>query len=107
MLSHYFNELERVLILGGGRKCYNFFSLTNCADIHSTIWIFSWKFSSGDGKDVGFVAPCGGCRQIIYEFGHSTNCTVLMVENSGKECRKMAIKDLLPGAFGPDALLNN
>ena len=61
-------------------------------------------FVSSNNED--FIAPCGGCRQIIYEFGYATDCTVLMVKFPGKECKKTTIGQLLPYAFGPDALKN-
>ena len=52
----------------------------------------------------GVASPCGGCRQIIYEFGHATNCTVLMVKGED-ECIRTTIKELLPEGFaGPDDL---
>src|SRR6478736_6089473 len=44
------------------------------------------------------TAPCGACRQVIFEFGPTARglsfCT-------GKETIDTTITDLLPGAFGP------
>ena len=50
-----------------------------------------------------FCVPCGGCRQVIAEFGYSNNCLVLLVKPSG-ERRETTIRDLLPDAFTPEAL---
>ena len=51
-----------------------------------------------------FPSPCGGCRQIISEFGFASNCVVIMVKYPGNECLRTTIKQLLPHAFTPDAL---
>lgn len=47
-----------------------------------------------DLKDY-FITPCGGCRQIIAEFGYSTKCRVILVKSSG-EYKRTNIIDLLP-----------
>ena len=45
--------------------------------------------------------PCGGCRQVLWEFGPSS----LVVAESTTGPRSMwALEDLLPEAFGPDDL---
>ena len=44
------------------------------------------------------VAPCGGCRQKLAEFG-SGEVSVTMGTTAGAE-RRTTIADLLPGAFG-------
>ena len=51
-----------------------------------------------------FPSPCGGCRQIISEFGYAADCVVIMVKYPGNECLRTTIKQLLPHAFTPDAL---
>ena len=43
------------------------------------------------------VAPCGRCRQLIFEHG-GNDCLVLMPEGV------MTMKQVLPGAFGPNDL---
>ena len=43
------------------------------------------------------VAPCGRCRQLIFEHG-GNDCLVLMPEGV------MTMKQVLPGAFGPPDL---
>ncbi len=48
----------------------------------------------GDGA---YLAPCGRCRQVLYEFG-GPELQVLAGE------RVVVLDDLLPGAFGPDDL---
>lgn len=47
-------------------------------------------------------APCGACRQVIYEFG--PDALVLMANVGQKGFDSMTIRDLLPRAFGPEAL---
>ncbi len=42
-------------------------------------------------------SPCGGCRQVLAEFGLDT--FVLMANGQGKLLKKLKVKDLLPGAF--------
>lgn len=47
------------------------------------------------------TAPCGGCRQVINEFGpHSRVVSVC----SGPERIDATLEELLPGAFGPKNL---
>ena len=47
-------------------------------------------------------SPCGGCRQVMAEFGLDT--IVLMADSSGKLVKEMTVKELLPEAFTPDHL---
>lgn len=47
--------------------------------------------------DGNFLAPCGRCRQLIFE--HGGNETLLMTPDGAKEMREM-----LPWAFGPENL---
>lgn len=44
------------------------------------------------------TAPCGACRQVIYEFGPKAR--VISTCNGGQEV-DVSIDALLPGAFGP------
>ena len=46
--------------------------------------------------------PCGSCRQVLAEFGLAM--PVLIVDNDGAIVRRTTLRDLLPGAFGPDQL---
>jgi cytidine deaminase len=46
------------------------------------------------------AAPCGACRQVLWEFGPD-----LVVEAVGPESRKQwRMRELLPEAFGPESL---
>jgi cytidine deaminase len=47
-------------------------------------------------------APCGGCRQVISEFGLET--LVIIADAVGKVVQEVPISDLLPGAFLPEHL---
>lgn len=48
-------------------------------------------------------SPCGGCRQVLAEFGLET--IVLMADRNGKILKEATVKELLPEAFMPDHLL--
>lgn len=48
-------------------------------------------------------SPCGGCRQVMAEFGLDT--TVLIANGAGKLLQELTVKDLLPEAFTPEHLI--
>lgn len=46
----------------------------------------------------GAAAPCGACRQFLYEFG--PRCTVLLVDSeSGQVMRRAKLDEFLPNGF--------
>jgi cytidine deaminase len=45
--------------------------------------------------------PCGGCRQVLWEFGPSS---IVVAETLGGDRAMWALEDLLPEAFGPNDL---
>jgi cytidine deaminase len=47
-------------------------------------------------------SPCGGCRQVMAEFGLDT--IVLMADGKGKIIKETTVKELLPEAFTPNHL---
>ena len=47
-------------------------------------------------------APCGACRQVLYEFGPDLPVVFPSVDASGYQVQPMG--ELLPGAFGPARL---
>ncbi|MEZ0397149.1 MAG: cytidine deaminase [Anaerolineales bacterium] len=47
-------------------------------------------------------SPCGGCRQVMAEFGLETR--VLIGDGEGRLLRETTVADLLPGAFTPQDL---
>jgi cytidine deaminase len=47
-------------------------------------------------------SPCGGCRQVLVEFGLDT--VVLIANGEGKILKEMTVKNLLPEAFLPEHL---
>lgn len=47
-------------------------------------------------------APCGGCRQVMAEFGLDT--IVLLADGNGKLVKETTVSELLPEAFTPDRL---
>ena len=51
---------------------------------------------AGDGRP---LAPCGRCRQLLFEAGGSR-----LLVDGGEGARAVPLGDLLPSAFGPDDL---
>jgi cytidine deaminase len=47
-------------------------------------------------------SPCGGCRQVLAEFGLGT--IVLIADGEGKLQKQMTVSELLPEAFTPKHL---
>ena len=47
-------------------------------------------------------SPCGGCRQVLAEFGLDT--LVLIANGQGELLKEMTVKELLPEAFTPEKL---
>ena len=47
-------------------------------------------------------SPCGGCRQVLAEFGLDT--VVLMADKNGKLVKETTVRELLPEAFTPEKL---
>src|SRR5215216_1276364 len=47
-------------------------------------------------------SPCGGCRQVLAEFGLDT--IVLMADRNGKLIKETTVRELLPDAFTPEQL---
>ena len=46
--------------------------------------------------------PCGGCRQVLREFGEGI--TVIAENADGSQRKFWSVADLLPDSFGPDDL---
>jgi len=47
-------------------------------------------------------SPCGGCRQVMAEFGLDT--IVILADGKGRIVEETAVENLLPGAFTPEHL---
>jgi len=47
-------------------------------------------------------SPCGGCRQVLAEFGLDT--LVVLADGSGKVIKETTVRELLPDAFQPQHL---
>ncbi|MBL8088955.1 MAG: cytidine deaminase [Anaerolineales bacterium] len=50
-------------------------------------------------------SPCGGCRQVMAEFGLDT--VVLLADGEGKLKKETTVNELLPEAFTPKHLVVN
>ena len=51
---------------------------------------------AGDGEP---IAPCGRCRQLLFEHGGAD-----LLVDAGEDAVPIALAQLLPDAFGPDDL---
>jgi cytidine deaminase len=47
-------------------------------------------------------SPCGGCRQVLAEFGLDTS--VVIADGDGKVIKETTVRELLPDAFQPKHL---
>jgi cytidine deaminase len=47
-------------------------------------------------------SPCGGCRQVMAEFGLDT--IVILADGNGRIVKEMTVRELLPEAFTPEHL---
>src|SRR5512141_333036 len=47
-------------------------------------------------------SPCGGCRQVMAEFGLDT--IVLLADGNGRLVKQTTVRELLPEAFTPEKL---
>ena len=47
-------------------------------------------------------SPCGGCRQVMAEFGLDT--IILLADGNGKLVKQTTVRELLPDAFTPEQL---
>jgi len=47
-------------------------------------------------------SPCGGCRQVMAEFGLDT--IILLADGNGKLIKETTVRELLPDAFTPHHL---
>ena len=47
-------------------------------------------------------SPCGGCRQVMAEFGLDT--IVLVADGTGRLLKETSVRELLPEAFTPEHL---
>jgi cytidine deaminase len=54
-------------------------------------------------SEAGVTPPCGGCRQVLYEFG-GPELRVIAGSLAGDERREWTLGELLPSAFGPHDL---
>ncbi|MBN1621422.1 MAG: cytidine deaminase [Endomicrobiales bacterium] len=76
------------------------FGLTNCAErtaIYNALSCGEKKFKAvAVFSDKPGIAPCGACRQVIYEFG--SDIDVIFRKNS-KNYTVKKISELLPDAF--------
>jgi cytidine deaminase len=48
-------------------------------------------------------SPCGGCRQVMAEFGLET--IVLLADGGGNLVKETTVRELLPEAFTPEKLI--
>lgn len=82
------------------------YGLTNCAERTA---IFS-MVAAGETSFEAIVvytptvkptAPCGACRQVLFEFSPAAEVISIC---DGPDVERTTVRDLLPGAFGPKSL---
>ena len=85
------------------------YSMTNCAE--RTAMFKAVSEGERDFAAIAIVAdtegpcsPCGACRQVISEF-FAPNMPVYLTNMKG-DVQETTVKELLPGAFSPEDLLN-
>lgn len=83
------------------------YGLTNCAErvavgkaVSEGVRRFRAVAVAGPPQAAG-CAPCGSCRQVLYEFGPAME---VVTASPGGEPLVRRVEDLLPGAFGPQLL---
>ena len=54
--------------------------------------------------ETDYIAPCGGCRQFIAEFG--LDWSVILIKNKD-DYKVHSVREVLPFAFEPDMLNKN
>ncbi len=84
------------------------YGLSMCAE-RAAVFAMSANAADEDDRKIRLVAvvssdaapclPCGACRQVLREFG----CEEVVVEE-GSGVRRYPFGELLPHAFGPEAL---
>jgi len=58
--------------------------------------------SKGKGPQAGEIAaPCGACRQMLYEFIDTGDIEVILVSSNGRDAVVTSVRELLPLGFGP------
>ena len=58
---------------------------------------------AASGEDI--AAPCGTCRQVLYEF--APNLTLYLTGSRGQRVETVTLQELLPRAFGPAHLMGD
>lgn len=86
------------------------FGLTVCAERHAIAAAVIAGAKRGDVVAVAIVAegtgptpPCGACRQVLAEFA-AEDARVVAFNLSDGAVQIISLHDLLPKAFGPDAM---
>ncbi len=82
------------------------YGLTMCAErvaLFKAVSEGAWKFSAiAIACGEGACAPCGACRQVLYEF--APDLLVIMTDGEGKSRKRVKLSELLPQAFSPTDL---
>ncbi len=57
-----------------------------------------------DGDASCFCAPCGACRQVLWEFCEADTFRVILANKRG-ETKELTLREMLPLGFGKTALI--
>ena len=85
-------DLVASMLLGTGLMPYQFIPSSGI------LLMYNFPLCFISEADDQFCPPCGSCRQVIAEFGYSSNCLILLVKPSG-EYKETTITELLPEPF--------
>ncbi len=110
----YSNYLVGAALLADSEKIYTGVNVENVSFSHTVcaerVAVFK-AISEGERRfpaiavvTVNVKAPCGGCRQVLAEFGLFTQ--VLLGDPDGNLVSELNLRDLLPDAFTPPDLLS-
>ena len=80
-------------------------ALTQTIHAEQAAVINAWLQGAGQIDAIAVTAaPCGYCRQFLYELRSSHMLTVVLQQPDNREVAKYNLSDLLPQAFGPRQL---
>ncbi len=81
------------------------YSLTICAERNAIFRAVTDGYRAFEAIAVATEnggSPCGSCRQVLSEFG--PDMAVILVNSKGEVTLETTVRELLPGAFGPEDL---
>jgi len=98
------NPNETALFLGANIE-FPAQALTQTIHAEQSAVVNAWLQGAGQIETIAVTAaPCGHCRQFLYELDGGQNLKILIDRQTGKKTAPHSLADLLPQAFGPREL---